>query len=154
MHIYLPASENKVSEKKLVQAAAGPLPGIHGTVLLMDDEEMVRSVAGKMLEKIGFNVVYAASGEEAVKIYSDHYEKNRAFDAVIFDLTIPGGMGGKEAIEQILKIDPKVRAIVSSGYSNDPVMANYQQYGFREVITKPFRLNDLIEAIEKVIVVR
>jgi CheY-like chemotaxis protein len=106
-----------------------------------------------MLINIGYVVEFACDGREAVDIYKNAMASDHSFNAVIMDLTIPGGMGGKEAIRELIKIDPNVKAIVSSGYSYDPIMANYSDYGFSAVLTKPYKdirelnriLNSLID---------
>ena len=110
-----------------------------GKVLIMDDEELVRDSLGQMLINIGYAVEYACDGQEAVDIYKNAMASDHRFDAVIMDLTIPGGMGGKEAVRELIKIDPNVKAIVSSGYSNDPIMSNYTDYGFSAVLAKPYK---------------
>jgi len=117
----------------------------------MDDEKMVREVMGAMLKRIGYQGVFAANGEEAVDLYTSALQSGQPFSAVIFDLTVPGGMEGKEALRQILERDPEVKAIVSSGYSDDPIMANFKEYGFKGVITKPFRITKLGEVLHDVI---
>lgn len=97
----------------------------------------MRVFAGRVLTSIGYEVESARDGAEALELYRQAQGLGKPFDAVIMDLTIPGGMGGKEAIRELLKIDPGVRAIVSSGYSTDPVMAKFGEYGFRRVVAKP-----------------
>ncbi|TFH42760.1 MAG: response regulator, partial [Chrysiogenales bacterium] len=121
-----------------------------GRVLVMDDEEMVLHVAGKIMNRLGLSVVTARDGREAVEIYEGAIRSGDPFDLVIMDLTVPGGMGGKDAIAILKKIDPSVRAIVSSGYSNDPIMASFRDYGFMGVVAKPYSIEDLQEVIEKV----
>lgn len=117
----------------------------------MDDEELVREVGGEMLEVLGYEVEFAKDGAEAIELYKKAKESTHPFDAIILDLTIPGGMGGKEAVEKLIEIDPEVKAIVSSGYSTDPIMADFRKYGFSDVVAKPYKLNELGEALHKVI---
>jgi CheY-like chemotaxis protein len=117
----------------------------------MEDEEIVREIAQEILTHLGCDVVLAKNGEEAIETYRQFMATGQAVDFVILDLTIPGGMGGKEAIQRLLEIDPQVKAIVASGYSNDPVMANYNDYGFKGVISKPFLISELSEVIHKVL---
>ena len=138
--VLLPASESPAAE---IQAASAVSFRGKGSILIMDDEEMVRNVAGGMVREFGFEVVFARDGLEAVRLYKDAADAGKPFVAVIMDLTIPGGMGGKEAVQELLHIDPHVRAIASSGYSNDPVMANHREYGFSAVIAKPYKPEDL-----------
>jgi PAS domain S-box-containing protein len=146
--VFLPALEDHpIQEKKVV---ALPVTG-QGKILVMDDEEMIRSVLGRMLVKLGYEVRQARDGAEAVELYQRAQESGEPFTAVIFDLTIPGGMGGKEALEQLRGYDARIRAIVSSGYSDDPVMANYKQYGFSGVIAKPYKIQELSRIIDGVI---
>ena len=123
-----------------------------GRVLVMDDNEDVRNTAQGILIELGYTVELAEDGAEALDIYTKRKEEGTPIYVVILDLTIPAGMGGKETIEKLLEIDPAVKAIVSSGYSNDPIMANYLEYGFRAVLSKPYRpqemskvLRDLVE---------
>ena len=104
-----------------------------------------------MLGSLGYEVAFARDGMEAIAVYKAAMASGEAIEAVIMDLTIPGGMGGKEAIRELLTIDPKIKAIVSSGYSHDPVMSDCQEYGFRSVIGKPYRLQELSRVLQQVI---
>jgi len=119
-------------------------------VLIMDDDEVVLKVAGNMLSHLGLKVDFATHGEEAIDLYAQSMKAGQPYDLVIMDLTIPGKMGGREAIVLLKEIDPEVKAIVSSGYSNDPVMAHYSDYGFSGVVAKPYRMEDLKAAINSV----
>ncbi len=146
--VYLPASDTKPP----VKAEAGaPKVGL-GEVLVMDDEEVVRTIAGKMLQCLGYSPSFARSGEEAVELYRRAKENGRPIDVIIMDLTIPAGMGGKETIRNLLSIDPNVKAIVSSGYSDEPIMAEFKKYGFRGVVAKPYRLSELAEALQAALI--
>ncbi len=147
--IYLPASLQSAVDSRAEEAEEHTG---RGTVLVMDDEENIRDVAGEMLKFIGYDVKFAADGAEAVDLYRSSREAGEPFAAVIMDLTIPGGMGGKEAVMMLRDIDPDVRAIVSSGYSNDPIMADFRKYGFRGIITKPYKLGDLKKMLAQVTV--
>jgi two-component system cell cycle sensor histidine kinase/response regulator CckA len=109
-------------------------------ILVMDDEDMVGEIACQMLEYLGFEAIRVADGVDAVKEYKKHQDDGVPFAAVIMDLSIPGGMGGKEAVGEILNLDQEAKVFVSSGYSTDPVMVNYQEYGFTGGIAKPFDL--------------
>lgn len=126
-------------------------PAKHFRVLVMDDEEGVRKVAGKMLVRAGYDVETAADGREAIELYRDALKSGNRFDAVILDLTVPGGMGGLEAIDILRDIDPKVVAIVSSGYSDDSALANYAEIGFAGAVHKPYTMNQFREALKKVL---
>lgn len=119
-------------------------------VLLMDDEEAILEVGRELLEANGFIVETAKDGRAAIESYLDAANRGQKFDVVIMDLTIRGGMGGKEAIAELLKIDPKAVAIVSSGYSNDPVMAEYRKFGFSGVVQKPYLISDMVMMIRSV----
>ncbi len=114
-----------------------------GRVLLMDDEEIIRNVGRKMLMNLGYEVEVASEGQEAVELYCQALAAKQPFVAVILDLTVPGGAGGLEALARLLEVDPQVKAIVSSGYSSDPVMAEPDRHGFAGVIAKPYRIEDL-----------
>ncbi|MFZ0050288.1 MAG: ATP-binding protein [Desulfobaccales bacterium] len=147
-YIYLPATDKRVSADE--PETGKPTMG-QGKVLVMDDEEMVREVLGGMLSRLGYEADFASDGSQAIEKFVQAKEANQAFDTVILDLTIPGGMGGKEAIQGLLKIDPQVKAIVSSGYSDDPIMADFRKYGVSEVIAKPYRVSELSKILQRVI---
>lgn len=146
-HVYLPAAvESATGEPqshKRVARSSQPR-----RVLVMDDEMPLRELAAHVLSHQGHTVETVADGVEAIAAYRSAMHGTAPFDAVIMDLTIPQGMGGKETIAELLQIDPDIRAIVCSGYSNDPVMANFREYGFRGVVPKPYRLDDLVVALE------
>jgi two-component system, cell cycle sensor histidine kinase and response regulator CckA len=114
-----------------------------GSVLVMDDEKMIRDLMSELLKSMGYQVEQAQNGHEAIELYRRAKQAGTPHDLVIMDLTIPGGMGGKEAIAELLAISPDIKAVVSSGYSNDPIMADYKKYGFFGVLKKPFKITDL-----------
>lgn len=145
---YLPASEERHEAVAGADDIQSGKFSEGGRVLVMDDEEIVREVAGEMLQHLGLEAEFAVNGEEAVEKYAEAKRNGRPFDAVIMDLTVPGGMGGAEAIKKLLEIDPGVKAIVSSGYSNNPVMADYRKYGFTAMVGKPFHLDEMISTLE------
>jgi PAS domain S-box-containing protein len=146
--VYLPAVDEEFTAPK--QDDAGPIFG-HGRILVMDDEAEVREVLGKILERLGYQASFAADGYEAIKIFKETVELGQSFEAILMDLTIPGGIGGKETLAQIKKIDPQVKAIVSSGYSDDAIMADYREYGFSDAISKPYKISELSQILHKVI---
>ena len=147
-HVYLPATPQETVAPP--PQAAGHATG-SGRILVMDDEPMIREVAGAFLGMLGYDVSFAEHGEEAIALYREALQSGRPFAAVVMDLTIPGGMGGKEAIRRLLEIDPSVKALVSSGYSTDPVMADYRNFGFKGVVLKPYVIGDLSSALQSVI---
>jgi PAS domain S-box-containing protein len=122
-----------------------------GRILVMDDEEMIIRMVGLILTRLGYTAEFAGNGNEAVALYRNAWEKKAPFDAVILDLTVRGGMGGREAIGEIRRINPKVRAIVSSGYCDSPVMTEYEKYGFAAAVVKPFSLQELGESLQGVL---
>jgi PAS domain S-box-containing protein len=148
--IFLPASEtistNEESQKvNYVRRECN----VNGRVLLMDDQDVVIDIASEMLRVLGYEVGISRDGAEALEAYRESMLQDRRYDVVIMDLTIPQGMGGKEAVKRLLKIDPNAKVIVSSGYSSDPVMANYYEHGFIGVLPKPFDLSQLAQAVQK-----
>ena len=122
-----------------------------GRILVVDDEDVVRHISAAMLGELGHEVLLAEEGQQAIDSYRQNLKQGTPLDLLIMDLTIPGGMGGLEAFQQILAIDPQAKAIVSSGYSNDPVMANFSDYGFVAALSKPFQLDDMAEIINKLL---
>lgn len=147
-HIHLPASDKtpepkKADEETLVRGS--------GRVLVMDDEEIIRDLAGDTLTHLGYTVALARDGEEAVEMYRKSAEAGAPFDIVIMDLTVPGGMGGKEAIKKLLSLYPDAKAIVSSGYSTDRIMSDFTAHGFKGVIEKPYKMAALSELLRKLI---
>jgi len=142
--VYLPAAEG---EAVAPPAAAAELVRGRGLVLIMDDEESVRQVAGKIVRALGYDVAFARDGREAVDCWREARAKGQPFDVAIMDLTVPGGMGGREAMRELLAVDPEAKAVVSSGYCQDPVMANYRDYGFRDVLAKPYYVLDVSRAL-------
>jgi len=145
--LYLPASEKTV----LPEAEKGTFAMGKGEILVMDDDETVREVTENILADLGYKISLAKNVAEAIEFYREAMRSDQPFAAVILDLTIPGGMGGKDTVQELLKIDPQVRAIVSSGYSADPVMAEYLKYGFRDVIKKPYSLQEVSNALQRVL---
>jgi CheY-like chemotaxis protein len=122
-----------------------------GKILLMDDEQIILDVTQEVLSFLGYDVMFAKDGAEAVDLYKRQKEANTPFDVVILDLSIPEGMGGKEAIQNLREFDPAVKAIVSSGYSNDPVVVDYPEYGFSGKLSKPYKINDMKAILESLL---
>jgi PAS domain S-box-containing protein len=144
--IYLPALDSAVpvkNEADLVQGA--------GKILFMDDDSMLREMANAMLEMLGYDREFAKDGAEAIEMYSKAIETGKPYDVVVLDLTIPGAMGGKEAVKKLLELDPELKAVVCSGYSDDPVMSNYHEYGFKGKMAKPFDFKTLSRVLNDVI---
>jgi PAS domain S-box-containing protein len=149
-NIYLPASDKPIVADALDTKDDAVFMG-EGRILLMDDENFVRQVANELLTYLGYEVDLAVDGKEAIDLYKKALAENKPYSAVIMDLTIPGGMGGKEAVAQLKKIDPDIVAIVSSGYANDPIMANYQKYGFDGMVPKPYKVEKLSKVLNETI---
>ncbi|MGB6064951.1 MAG: ATP-binding protein [Desulfomonilaceae bacterium] len=148
-YIYLPASKGH-SAATGSEAIEEEDPSYRGKILVMDDEECIRELVRELLAHIGYAVCLVNGGDEAVAEYQRAKDVGKPFDAVIMDLTVPGGMGGREAIQRLRKIDPDVLAIVSSGYSDDPVLADFKAHGFAGVLSKPYTSDDVINLLQSV----
>ncbi len=143
----LPASEQPTRPKEIIEEEA--FTG-RGKILFMDDEDLIRNLGYEILSLLGYEVVLVIDGQEAIVSYGEAQKSSAPFDAVIMDLTVPGGMGGYEAMQVLRKMDPNVRAIVSSGYSTDPIMADYKTYGFKGIVPKPYTVQDLSQILHQV----
>ena len=143
-HMWLPAAKNAPTA---TEASRSPFTTMQGRVLFMDDEEPIRQMINVLLGRLGFTVKTVADGAELVREYAAARGTSEPYDLVMMDLTVPGAMGGREAMQELRKLDPGVRAIVSSGYSGDPVMANFREHGFCGIVPKPFRVNDLAKVL-------
>jgi PAS domain S-box-containing protein len=145
-YIYLPAIEPEKEDRQ--SSELSPFAR-KGKILVMDDEELIRDLAGEMIEALGHKVELAEHGEEAIRKYEAAMESGNPFDIVILDLTIRGGMGGRETIERLFSVNPKIKAIVSSGYSYDNAVSDYHNYGFCARLTKPYKLQELSDTLNK-----
>lgn len=145
--VYLPASDR--DPEPVSDLEDTPESGV-GRILVMDDEPSVRDLLKDALEHLGYDVEATKDGKEALQRYAACLKSSDAFSVVILDLTVPGGMGGLETAAEIRKIDPSAKLIISSGYSNDPVMANHEAYGIDAVVPKPYTIGDLCRALRSV----
>jgi len=151
--ITLPAQEGTSCPDAPVEAPVETVKeGSGGKILLMDDEDAIREMAAAALTMFGYQPVVVCDGEAMLECYQAELEAAGRFDAVIMDLTVPGAMGGKEAIKKLMELDPTAVAIASSGYSEDPVMANFREYGFAGIVSKPYSLQDLDLTLKEIIV--
>lgn len=148
-HVYLPAIAAQGAQADA--AAPAPPPRGEGRILVMDDEVRIRDMLGRMLTHFGYETAFAKDGGEVVARYEEAHRRGAPFDVVILDLIVPGAMGGKEAIRKLREIDPGVCAIVSSGYSNDPIMADYPSFGFCDAVAKPYRHEELRRVLHRAI---
>jgi PAS domain S-box-containing protein len=146
--LFVPATERALAPRPATYVT--PMPAGRGSVLVMEDDPVLQEVAAEMLERTGFSARTCPDGEAAIQLYSQSLQAGSPYTAVIMDLTIPGGMGGREAAGRILALHPEARLIVSSGYSVDPVLARPTDYGFRGVLTKPYGLADLARVMDEV----
>ncbi len=147
--VYLPATLKETEQSEEVDST---IPRGSGRILVLDDEGTIRIITEKTLSKLGYEVVTSEDGWAAIELYRDAQQAGNPFAAVILDLTIPGGMGGRDVIGFLRKMNPEVKAIVASGYSNDPVLAEYREYGFSGMIVKPYTARTLGETLHNVLV--
>ncbi len=145
---YLPASLSMPEVPRRVDES--DISG-KGRILVMDDDDLIRDLAGELLTMLGYEVAFAKDGNEAARVYQEGLISQNPFDAVIMDLTIPGGMGGKETVAKLRGMDPDVKAIVSSGYSNDPIMAEYRDHGFVGVLPKPYDVAEVGKLLHRIL---
>ena len=148
--VYLPASPEASMTDDVEKAIEKPVPG-KGKVLIMDDEELIRDSTRDMLSGLGYQVSAAADGQQTIELCKAACEAGQPYDVVVADLTIPGGMGGKEVVSELLEIDPGAKVVVSSGYSNNAVMANFREYGFKGIVAKPYSIEELAEVLQSLI---
>jgi CheY-like chemotaxis protein len=149
-HIYLPATNKPANIEGEMEEVELHSPG-KGRILVMDDEEIIREMLRNMLSLIGYDVELTNDGLTAIECYRKAKDSGKPFDMVIMDLTIPGGMGGKEAIKKLLEIDADAKVIVSSGYATDPIMSEYKDYGFSAVVTKPYSVSEVEKVLRSVL---
>ncbi|HLP01618.1 MAG TPA: ATP-binding protein [Opitutaceae bacterium] len=146
--LYLPSNPGARVEKPGREA---PLPRFSGRILFMDDEPAIRQMAPDILGRLGFDTEIASDGAEALATYTRALATGRRFDAVILDLTVPAGMGGLETVKQLRALDPRVRALVSSGYADNEALLNYSEFGFSGTVTKPYCLSELASVLGRVL---
>jgi CheY-like chemotaxis protein len=143
--VYLPASDlEPVSENEVITPL---LKRKKSRILIMDDEKLIRDSVSELMRKMGYEVTLASEGREAIKLYADSLGTEKEFDIVILDLTVPGGMGGEECMLHLRKLNPDVRAIVSSGHGSSSVLSGYKILGFKDVLVKPYHIEELISKI-------
>ncbi|TFG66177.1 MAG: PAS domain S-box protein [Nitrospirales bacterium] len=140
--VYLPSSYSSVRLDRQT------IPKGRGRILVMDDEQSIRRMVEDALTQFGYEVTAAEDGQTAIDLFSAALTSGKTFDAILLDLTIPGGMGGKEAIQHLRRLDPHVKAVVTSGYSDDPIMSDFQAYGFQDILVKPYKISDLAKTLE------
>ncbi|MHA1511699.1 MAG: hybrid sensor histidine kinase/response regulator, partial [Promethearchaeota archaeon] len=149
-YVLLPAAStktqnnNEMKEKPLIK-------GKGATIIVMDDQDYIKKLLLKLLNRLGYNVIITSEGKEFLQVYRNRIQSQKEVSCIIMDLTISGGLGGKETIKNLREFDSDVKVIVSSGYSNDPIMANYKEYGFNGVLPKPFSINDLSNLLSQIL---
>ncbi len=148
VHVYLPVHRKEREAVRTYRDASRAAPN---TILFMDDEKLVRDVNEKILRNLGYRVVLAENGEEAIRLYRAALGSDEPFDAVILDLEVKEGMGGQEAMREILSLDPHVKAIICSGYTDDPAISDYADYGFKGALRKPHKIDELKALLQRVV---
>jgi two-component system cell cycle sensor histidine kinase/response regulator CckA len=146
--IYLPVYKQQVTDISAKKKVVGRG---RGRILVVDDEDMVLKIAEKLLLYMGYEVATTLTGEEAIWLYRQAIESRKPFDAVILDLSMDSGMGGTEVMDELIAIDPDVKAIISSGYLHDPVIMNFEDYGFAGILTKPYDPKELDDKLQNII---
>ena len=155
-HVLIPATQTMVQpvqpviDSKAQPIGITPISG-HGKILVMDDEVMIRELTGNLLGHLGYDADFAEEGQTAINKYKAALDASAPYDAVILDLTIKGGMGGQETIKVLKQLDPTVKAIVSSGYSSNTVVANFRDYGFCEAVAKPYEVVEFSRKLHRVV---
>jgi len=149
INVYLPAYKKTAVDKRLAEREQGVTKTGY-KVLYMDDENSLRDIAGEILEHVGYNVAFACDGAEAIRMYSEAMVSGKPFDIVIMDLTIPGGMGGAETMKRLYEMDHGVKAVVTSGYADNPIVQDFKKYNFSGMIAKPYNIDELVRVIESV----
>ena len=148
-HLYLPAALVRQTPQASIGADASETSGV-GRILMLEDDAALRDAIGKALELLGYEIVFAEDGFDALSAYRQARAAGESFDAVVLDLTIPGGMGGGKTVAELLSLDPQVKAIVTSGYAHDPMLVHFEQYGFCGALAKPYRAEQLHHVLRKV----
>jgi len=144
--LYLPASLKAISRD--ISQGATETEG-RGRILFMDDEKMIRDVTGALLTHMGYEVSCVGDGVEVIELYQKAKEENNPFSGVVLDLTIPGGMGGRKTMQKLLELDPGIKVIISSGYGDDPLIQDFREYGFKGAITKPYKIEELTDTLQR-----
>ena len=149
--IYIPASKNDKIKNEEISEIISSSKNHSAKILIMDDEEMICDMVSEMIISLGYEVDSAPDGEQTIVRYKEAIDQNNPFDIIIMDLTIPGGMGGKETVKKILEINENAKVIVSSGYSDDEALAGYKSFGFVDMIAKPYTITKLKEVLNSVL---
>jgi CheY-like chemotaxis protein len=145
-HLFLPATERRFVKEAVPYERRASGRGM-GNALVVDDESIVIRTAREILSHLGYRVDSCEDGAVALKLYREAMESGTPYSVVFMDLTIPGGMGGKVTMEKLLEIDPGAKGVVMSGYSDDPILANFREYSFSGVVMKPFTIEEIMEAL-------